>query len=618
METKEKKQVVSAISKATNILVTVGVDPSVDELTALLGLTLLLNKLDKHATAVFSGKIPPAISFLEPDKTFEDTVDGLRDFIIALNKDKADHLRYKLDGDMVKIFITPYKNTIIRDTDLEFSQGDFNVELILALGVENKADLDTAVASHGRILHDATTISFSAGDTKSELGEIDWHAASASSLCEMLFSLARDLGDNLLDEQVATALMTGIVSRTERFSNSLTTSDVMKTAASLMAAGANQQLIAARLEEAGPQREEPVDAPVSGEEPEGDAIVGADGSMQINHQRDQEPIEEAPTLPDGPTLVDIERNKDRILQEELDHLIPPKQVDLSDLDQPAEEAPAATIIPESRPFVAKSSAYDDMSEPSIGGTLNATTEQAEEDNRAAVEDDRNRVILSHNAPPAQLPENLQPAPPVVEPDQPEEEPAPEPTPAPAPSSAPQPSIEEALASLGYPAGSQPTLADLDQRTGHVQAAVEVDDARAAVANALDTVFAPENNPAASVGSQPLGPELHEPAVAPLAVPVFEPAPAAPVVGPAPAPVSGQPTPTAIDLPPLPPLPPLPGQPGGLPPLPPLPDLSELDAHQEEAPQPSAQTPSPTDNDWQAHTVEPPTNDPGQFHIPGQK
>ena len=129
METKEKKQVISAINKATNILVTVGVDPTVDELAALLGLSLVLAKLDKHATAVFSGVIPSAISFLEPDKTFEDTVDGLRDFIIALNKDKADHLRYKLDGDVVKIFITPYKNTIIRDTDLQFRKGDFNVEI---------------------------------------------------------------------------------------------------------------------------------------------------------------------------------------------------------------------------------------------------------------------------------------------------------------------------------------------------------------------------------------------------------------------------------------------------------------------------------------------------------
>lgn len=46
------------------------------------------------------------------------------------------------------------------------------------------------------------------------------------------------------------SLLTGIVSATERFSNDHTTSRAMTMAAQLMAAGANQQLIAAKLEEA--------------------------------------------------------------------------------------------------------------------------------------------------------------------------------------------------------------------------------------------------------------------------------------------------------------------------------------------------------------------------------
>ena len=91
----------------------------------------MLNKLDKRATAVFSGAIPPAITFLEPEKNFEGTVDSLRDFIIALNKEKADRLRYKVEGDVVRIYITPYK-TDLSEKDLEFSYGDFNVDLVIA------------------------------------------------------------------------------------------------------------------------------------------------------------------------------------------------------------------------------------------------------------------------------------------------------------------------------------------------------------------------------------------------------------------------------------------------------------------------------------------------------
>jgi len=247
---KTRQQIVEKIANSANILVTVSNDPSVDALSAALGLAIMLNKLSKHTTAIFSGAIPPAITFLDPEKTFESSTDSLRDFIIALDKEKADHLRYKVDGDVVKIFITPYRTTI-SDKDLEFSQGDYNVELVLALGVENQTHLDSALEAHGSILHDATVITISTGQGSSSLGSIDWRDESASSLSEMLVTLADIIkGDTpLIDQQVATALLTGIVAETDRFSNTKTSSKVMTIAAQLMAAGADQQLIASKLQE---------------------------------------------------------------------------------------------------------------------------------------------------------------------------------------------------------------------------------------------------------------------------------------------------------------------------------------------------------------------------------
>jgi hypothetical protein len=247
---KIKQQIVEKIKSSANILITVGRNPSVDDLSAALGLAALLNKLDKHATAIFSGAIPPAITFLDPTKVFENNVDSLRDFIIALDKEKADHLRYKVEGDLVKIFITPYRTTITNE-DLEFSHGDFNVDLVMALGVASKEDLDTAIEAHGNILQNVTVVTLSEGTQTSQLGNMDWHEDTASSLCEMVANLGESIKSEkpLLDQQIATALLTGIVSATDRFSNAKTTSKVMSVAAQLMGAGADQQLIAAKLQE---------------------------------------------------------------------------------------------------------------------------------------------------------------------------------------------------------------------------------------------------------------------------------------------------------------------------------------------------------------------------------
>jgi hypothetical protein len=241
-----RKQLTDKLATANNVLVTVSRNPSVDQLASCIGLTLLLNKQGKHAAAVFSGQVPSTLEFLEPEETLEKNTDSLRDFIIALDKSKADKLRYKVEDNVVRIFITPYK-TSISQADLEFSEGDFNVDLVIALGVRQQEDLDEAITSHGRILHDATVTSINTAPDAA-LGTINWFDPEASSLSELVTELAQSLGDNLLDQQIATALLTGIVSETERFSNDKTSSATMSASAALMAAGANQQLVASKLE----------------------------------------------------------------------------------------------------------------------------------------------------------------------------------------------------------------------------------------------------------------------------------------------------------------------------------------------------------------------------------
>ncbi len=403
---KIKQQVIDKIKSSTNILVTVSDSPSVDALSAALGLSLMLNKMEKHATAIFSGEVPPAITFLDPSKTFESTTNSLRDFIIALDKEKADHLRYKVEGDVVKIFITPYKTTITSD-DLVFSQGDYNVELVIALGVENPDHLDAALEAHGKILHDATVISVSAGGQKSDVGGIEWSDTQASGLCEMLAGLADSLKSEkdktILDQQMATAFLTGVVAVTDRFSNNLTSSKVMTVAAQLMAAGADQQLIAAKLQESHEINEIDSTGSNSGYAPA--EVDSYSTSMSIDHADTSGTLDELEKSVNAhhETVVELDSSTD----------------DEVALDQPNIDTPNYEALPVSG---AVSNAYgveqdelstdtnltpqiiadvvapaaDSMtSEPSFGGTLNATADQAQDDAHREDMDNQNKTILTH-------------------------------------------------------------------------------------------------------------------------------------------------------------------------------------------------------------------------------
>lgn len=428
METSDKKQaIVDKVKKSTNILVTVARDPSVDALAAALGFTLMLNKMEKHATAVFSGTIPPAITFLEPEKTFEGTVDSLRDFIIALDKEKADRLRYKVEGDVVRIYITPYRTTLT-EKDMHYSQGDFNVDLVVALGVENQSDLDQAIVTHGRILHDASVATINASNLESTVGSLDWKDEKASGLCEMLFSLAKDLQPDALDEQISTALLTGVVSVTERFSNDRTTPEVMSMSAELMAAGANQQLIAEKLQPPAPEptddadqgqqdipmppQEEP-EQPVDESQPQ-DQIPqdGSQGFMQVEHDGSNA----------DKTVFDKEEYERQIANEQkietaLGHSIPAPILSANaspdEPDEPGEDASQPTDSDSAEDTDQSSTSHDNQGkdwrdtnhhstpmppegdEPMLGGTLNATTQAAEEAKRAEARARQNRTLLSH-------------------------------------------------------------------------------------------------------------------------------------------------------------------------------------------------------------------------------
>lgn len=415
-EIKAKQQVVEKIKEAGKILITVSDNPTVDALSAALGLTLLLDKQEKYATAIFSGETPPAIAFLEPEKTFDDTTDSLRDFIIALNKEKADHLRYKVVDDAVKIFITPYKTTI-DESDLEFSQGDYNVELVIALGVDNQDHLDGALENHGQILHDAAIITLTAGEQSSDLGGIDWHDANASSLSEMVSGLAEALKEDkkktLLDAPIATALLTGIVAETDRFSNEHTTSRAMTVAATLMAAGADQQLIATELQashEIGANKTDETEP-----EPEDDVEVDKDsddGTTTIKHSRDSTALA---IDHEGESLADLDRrvrgekkSKQRVIEEvaaaENEAAAEEAQEEASAYAAPEPSVPEPVVAPEpatpidtSEPAISSAYAAEEIgTEPVLGGTLNATTEQAADDARREIENDQNKTILSHS------------------------------------------------------------------------------------------------------------------------------------------------------------------------------------------------------------------------------
>ena len=292
-------KVADKIQHATNILIALSKDPNVDEISAAIALAFVLDQQKKHVTAIYSGQTPNALEFLRPEETFQKDISGLQDFIIALNKSKADHLIYQVEGDYVKILITPYKGQIKKE-DLEYSYSDYNVDLVIVFNVNSGSEIDSALSEYGRIMHDAMAINITSS-VPGRFADLEWSDPSKSSVCEMVYDLLSELEIDNTPQEVATALLTGILSATERFSNNRTKPTTMAVASKLMEAGADQQLISSNIlkAEAPATTETPVatEAPTTAESPNTAETPAASEVPNTPETPSSSTIPEAPITP---------------------------------------------------------------------------------------------------------------------------------------------------------------------------------------------------------------------------------------------------------------------------------------------------------------------------------
>ena len=346
-------RVVEKIKASENILIALSKNPNIDEISAALGLAMILDTMRKHVTAIFSGQVPNVLQFLKPEETFEKTTNSLQDFIIALSKDKVDHISYKIEGDFVKVYVTPYKATI-GQSDLSMSHGDYNVDLVICFNVISGDEIDPALSEYGRIMHDATAINLTV-DTPGRFAELEWQDSNVSSISEMVVGLADKLGLASFSEQVATALLTGIVASTDHFSNPRTSSNTMSIASKLMSFGANQQLISSQIMEkikTPAETQASNEAQVSNEVQAPEAsVIPATPAVTV----DSAPVESIPVSDSPLDYIEIEPNPNQTLDgQPLESQSTPAaqsfESQISPTPQPQESQPVSQPAPTPQPF----------------------------------------------------------------------------------------------------------------------------------------------------------------------------------------------------------------------------------------------------------------------------
>lgn len=248
MELTPKQQTTQMISTASKILVLTHTNPDGDALGSLLALYLVLKKLGKDVTAVMPDATPNSLSYLPNLQDLAKNFSGAKDFIITVDTSKVrvERLGYKHlpDENKLNIVVTPQAGSF-GEGDVTFSYGTFKFDLIIVLDSPDLERLGSLYDGQSPLFYETPVINIDHHAGNDFFGKINWVDLTSTSTAEILVSLMESLAreNPLIDENIATALLTGIITDTGSFQNANTTPKSLTVAAQLVAAGAHQQEI---------------------------------------------------------------------------------------------------------------------------------------------------------------------------------------------------------------------------------------------------------------------------------------------------------------------------------------------------------------------------------------
>ncbi len=244
-----KQQAVDLIKKSKNILVVTHVRPDGDAVASVLATKLILEKMGKVVDAVIPDELKDSYGFLPRFNDISKEVKAQRDLIVNISSPngKIGKIGYnKKEDGSIDLIVSPSEGELKKE-HVSFSSGGYSYDLIIALDTPSLDRISEAYEKNKKLFEEIAIINIDHHSTNNYFGAVNLFDETATSVCEILVSLVEALDKNLMNEEVATLLLAGIISDTNRFQNLNTTPKSLTVSAQLIAAGARRSEIIKNL-----------------------------------------------------------------------------------------------------------------------------------------------------------------------------------------------------------------------------------------------------------------------------------------------------------------------------------------------------------------------------------
>ena len=222
---------------------------SADEFAAGFACASLLAKLGTSTEIVTSGgAVPKSLSFLSPKVQVRGDLPNIRKMTLHVNaKDaKIEELSYGVVGDELQIHLVP-KTGAWHEKDVRISTDQYRYDLILSIGSPDLESLGATYHRYADFFFETPIVNIDHQSRNEHFGQlnlVDVNAVACGEVCHDLFS---QIDESLIDEEIATYLLTGMIAKTRSFRAGAVSPKTLKVAGSLIARGARRDEIVEKL-----------------------------------------------------------------------------------------------------------------------------------------------------------------------------------------------------------------------------------------------------------------------------------------------------------------------------------------------------------------------------------
>ena len=237
-----------AIEQYQRILITphANVDPY--GLGSALACYLLFQALGKDVTVICPDTPPESLEFLPGfERLTQDIGGGEGQFVITINAQEGvevEKLRYTVEDHKVNIIVVP-KSGSIHPEHVSFGEGEKKYDLLVVVDTADLPLLGSVYTDHVDLFTSIPLLNIDHHISNTGFGQlklIDPTAASATEVLYRWFTQTPGWKEKITPD-IATLLLTGLITDTRSFQNPNTTPRSLEVAAELLELGARQQEI---------------------------------------------------------------------------------------------------------------------------------------------------------------------------------------------------------------------------------------------------------------------------------------------------------------------------------------------------------------------------------------